>query len=218
MLETRLEAYQGRLPRVDETLGRSNIDDLIARKLEYDALLNNIEQSNDWLALATEEEFEMWGEITSLEQNPALAANIPEAAEVRDKIDLLKGVLQWQLEREFGGRLWQVRRNLRETGESLVETQRARRQIDETMRTEPQKFADFSDRVYGLGPIQSSSELMKRWPTRENIYSLSPSPSCRRKSSAWIPIPCRRDLRWQPSMTRHRQKKRSPRNDSLNGF
>lgn len=152
MLETRLEAYGGRLPRVEDTLGRSDIDDMIARKLEYDALLNSIEQSNDWLALATEEEFELWAEITSIENNPALAANIPEAKDVQDKIDLLKGALQWQLEREFGGRLWQVRRDLRETGELLVETQRARRQIDETMRTEPQKFADFSDRVYGLGP------------------------------------------------------------------
>ena len=152
MLETRLEAYQQRLPRVEATLGQADIDDLIARKLEYDALLSNIERSNDWLALATEEEFEMWSEITAIENSPALSANIPEAAEVRDKVDLLKGALQWQLERDFGDRLWQVRRNLRQTGESLVETQRARRQIDETMRTEPIKFADFSDRVYGLGP------------------------------------------------------------------
>jgi hypothetical protein len=152
MLETRLQAYQERLPRVEETLTRTDIDDMISRKLEYDALLNNIEQSNDWLALAEEQEFEMWGEIVALEDSPALAANVPEAVEVRDKIDLLKGVLQWQLEREFGPRLWKIRRNLRQTGEALVETQRARRQIDETMRNEPIKFADFSDRVYGLSP------------------------------------------------------------------
>ena len=61
-------------------------------------------------------------------------------------------MLQWELEREFSGRLWKIRRNLRQTGESLVETQRARRQIDETMRNEPVKFAEFSERVYGLSP------------------------------------------------------------------
>jgi tetratricopeptide (TPR) repeat protein len=159
MLETRLEAYENRLPKVEETLGQADIDDMIARKLDYDELLSNIERSNDWLALATEEEFEMWGEITTIENSPALSANIPEAAEVRQKIDLLKGALQWQLERDFGDRLWQVRRNLRETGEYLVETQRARRQIDETMRTEPIKFANFSDRVYGLGPRIESMKV-----------------------------------------------------------
>jgi hypothetical protein len=117
-----------------------------------DSLLNDIENGHDWLALATDHEFELWGEITGLESTPALAADIPEAAEVRDKIRLLKGVLQWQLEHEFKDRLWRIRRNLRQTGEALVETQRSRRQIDDTMREEPERFADFSARVYGLGP------------------------------------------------------------------
>ena len=94
----------------------------------------------------------MWGEITSLENTPALSANIPEAREVRDKIQLLKGVLQWDLERDFKDRLWRIRRNLNDAGEALVDTQRSRRQIDETMRSEPRRFSDFSDRVYGLSP------------------------------------------------------------------
>lgn len=152
MLETRLEAFEKRLPRVQETLTRSDIDDLIARKLEYDALVTNIEQSHDWLALADEQEFEMWSEITAIEDSNAVSANVPEADEVREKVALLKGVLQWQLEREFSGRLWKIRSNLRQAGESLVETQRARRQIDETVRNEPVRFDGFSERVYGLGP------------------------------------------------------------------
>jgi hypothetical protein len=94
----------------------------------------------------------MWGEIASLEQTPALAADIPEAREVRDKIELLKGVLQWRLERDFKDRLWRVRRNARETGEALVETQRSRRQIDDTMRLEPQRFEALADRVDSLEP------------------------------------------------------------------
>jgi len=152
MLETRLEAYEGRLPKVQAALARADLDGMVDRKLEFDSMLNNIEQSNDWLALATPEEFEMWGEIAGLENTPALRADIPEAAEVRDKIELLKGVLQWRLERSFQDRLWRLRRDVKQTGEALVETQRSRRQIDDTMRQEPVRFADFSDRVYGLGP------------------------------------------------------------------
>lgn len=159
MLETRLEAYQQRLPRVEDALARADLDGMVDRKLDFDSLLNNIEQNNDWLALASEQEFEMWGEITGLENTPALSANIPEAAEVTDKIELLKGVLQWQLERDFSNRLWRIRRDLRLTGEALVETQRARRQIDETMQNEPLRFAEFSDRVYGLSPRIDSMKL-----------------------------------------------------------
>jgi tetratricopeptide (TPR) repeat protein len=152
MLETRLQAYNERLPRVEDALARADLDGMVARKLEFDSLLNDIEHSNDWLALASEDEFEMWGEIAGLETSQALNADIPEAREVRDKVLLLKGVLQWQLERDFKDRLWRIRRDVRKTGESLVETQRARRQIDDTMRNEPVKFQELSSRVYGLGP------------------------------------------------------------------
>jgi len=152
MLETRLEAYNDRLPRVEDALARADLDSMVDRKLEFDSVLNDIEQSNDWLALATEQEFEMWGEIAGLENTPALSADIPEADEVRDKILLLKGVLQWQLEQDYKDRLWRLRRDVRKTGEALVETQRSRRKIDDTMRSEPLRFDDLSSRVYGLRP------------------------------------------------------------------
>lgn len=152
MLETRKQAYAERLPRVQDALARADLEGMVSRKLEFDSTLNNIEESHDWLALATQSEFDMWGEITGLEGAPALRANIPEADEVRDKIRLLKGVLQWQLERDFKDRLWRIRRNLNNAGEALVAAQRSRRQIDETMRNEPLRFQEFSDRVYGLGP------------------------------------------------------------------
>jgi hypothetical protein len=64
----------------------------------------------------------------------------------------LKGVLQWQLERDFKDRLWRIRRNLNDAGEALVATQRSRRQIDETMREEPLRFEALNSRVYGLAP------------------------------------------------------------------
>ena len=152
MLETRLEAYAERLPRVEESLASADIEGMVARKLEFDSTMNNIEESHDWLALATKSEFDMWGEIAGLENTPALQADIPEAAEVSDKVSLIKGVLQWQLERDFKDRLWRTRRDLRQTGEALVDTQRSRRRIDETMRQEPLRFDDLTTRVQGLSP------------------------------------------------------------------
>jgi tetratricopeptide (TPR) repeat protein len=152
MLDTRRQAYEQRLPRAEDALERADIESLIDRKLEFDSVLDNIEQSSNWLALATEREFEMWGDISSLERTPALSTDTPEAIEVRDKVQLLKGVLQWQLEREFNDRLLSIRRDLRQTGEELVKTQRLRRQIDDSMRKEPLLFDQFSRRVDDLGP------------------------------------------------------------------
>lgn len=152
MLDTREFAYNQRLPLIQQSLAAADIDEMVARKLEFDARLNAIETSGDALALADKREFELWGEITTIEQSAAARANIPEAEEVRDKLRLLKGVLQWDLESEFKPRLSKLRRELRMTGEALVETQRSRRQVDESMRTEPLLFAGFNDRVSNLSP------------------------------------------------------------------
>ena len=152
MLDTRELAYSERLPKIENSLARADLDGMVGRKLEFDARINSIEQSGDMLALATEREFELWGEITALERTPALAADIPEAQEVRDKIKLLKGVLQWDLDKEFRSRLWKVRRDVQQTGQALVDTQRSRRNIDETMRQEPVMFDSFNARVDGLNP------------------------------------------------------------------
>ena len=152
MLDTRELAYNERLPRIKESLRQADLDGMVARKLEFDARLNSIEKSADSLALATERELDLWGEIAAIERIPALQANIPEAEEVRDKIKLVKGTLQWDLDKEFDSRLWKIRRNLRQTGEALVETSRSRRQIDEAMRNEPLLFGDLNQRVNGLSP------------------------------------------------------------------
>ena len=152
MLDTRELAYNERLPRIEHSLTQADLDGLIARKREFDARLNNIEQNADSFALATEHEVDLWGEIIAIERNPAIEVNIAEAKEVRDKIKLLKGTLQWDLDKEFKSRLWKIRRNLRQTGEALVETSRSRRQVDMSMRNEPLLFGEFNQRVDGLSP------------------------------------------------------------------
>jgi hypothetical protein len=64
----------------------------------------------------------------------------------------MKGVLQWQLDKDMKERLWRIRRDLRLSGEALVDTQRSRRQVDESIRNEPKTFAEFDERVAGLRP------------------------------------------------------------------
>lgn len=152
MLDTRIQAYEQRLPRVEAALARADVQGMITRKLEFDSTLNNIERIHDWLALADESAFRKWGEITDIEKTPALQSDIEEAAVARDKIELLKGVLQWELEREFDNSLVVLRSDLNDAGQALVETQRLRRLIVDAMRRQPLEFAAFSERVNSLDP------------------------------------------------------------------
>ena len=180
MLDTRELAYKERLPRAEASLGAADLERMVNRKLEFDARLNRIEQDNDSLALASTEEFELWGEIASLERNPAAQASLPEAAELREKIAMLKGVLQWNLDKEFKARLWKARRDVRQTGEALVESQRSRREVDDAMRNEPLRFGALNKRVDGLVPringmrrrVEASMEQQRGYLQRTAIREL----------------------------------------------
>ena len=152
MLDTRKLAFDQRLPLAEQSLAAADLDGMVNRKLQFEARLDSIEQAGDSLALASAHEFALWGEIAAIERHPALQGDFAEAKEVRDKVRMLKGVLQWDLDKDFNDRLWKIRRNLRQTGESLVATQRSRRQIDESMHSEPLTFESFSQRVNQLGP------------------------------------------------------------------
>jgi len=173
MLDTRELAYNERLPRTERSLKQADLDGMVARKVEFDARLNSIEESADSFALATEREFDLWGDIIAIERHPALQANIAEAEEVRDKIKLLKGTLQWDIEKEFKSRLWKIRRDLRQTGEALVETSRSRRQVDQAMRNEPLLFAEFNQRVDGLSPkIDDLKARVEVTMDRQRVFML----------------------------------------------
>lgn len=163
MLDTRETAYRQRLPRVEDSLAAADIDAMVARKLDFDARLNAIETRRDYIALADRREHELWNEIATLEQSRAANADIPEAEPVRDKLRLMKGVLQWDLERDFRSRLASLKSDVRSTGEALVELQRSRRKVDDSMREEPQLFQSFGDRVDGLAPRVAA--------TRERVYA-----------------------------------------------
>lgn len=152
MLDTRTEAYATRLPIVEDSLERAQLEEMVDRKLSFDARLDSIEQNRDTLALATDQEFALWGEVTALASAPAVQADIPEAEDLRRKLNLMRGSLQWQLDKDFKERLWRLRRSVRETGEALVETQRSRRRVDESMRQEPETFAMFDERIRALDP------------------------------------------------------------------
>ncbi|MCB1845358.1 MAG: hypothetical protein KDI09_20485, partial [Halioglobus sp.] len=152
MLDTRRRAYESRLPQIADSVGNADLDQMVDRKLSFDARLDSIEKNRDSLALASDEEFALWSEIATLEKLPALSAPVAEAEDARRRIRLMKGVLQWQLEKDFKERLWRTRRDVRESGEALVDAQRSRRRLDESMRNEPLTFAGFDGRIQSLDP------------------------------------------------------------------
>ena len=150
MVATGAQAYAERLPVVEKRLGEIDVADMRARRDTIAADLDRIEKSRDTIGFATDAESRQWLELEAMESSPAWASESSAAA--REKQRVLKGVLQWNLEREFKYRLWQTRRSLAELDSALMQAEHYRKSVDAARATVPGRLEEFAARINLLAP------------------------------------------------------------------
>jgi len=179
ILDTRQRAYAQRLPLIDRSFDRVDLDELGAARVDLESRLIAIERDENVWALGTPSEQAAWAALESLAQKLDLAGDAPGVAALRDKHAFLRGVLFWNLYRDYKARLWQANRNLRTLERDYRTAQRAYRQVDLARTEWPDKFADLTQRIAGLTPrlsslttgleqlIERQAQLLERLATRE---------------------------------------------------
>ncbi len=150
MVANRVAGFQQRLPEAEQRLATVDVGALAARRDAAAARLAAAESSRDVAALATAEELDRWQRLAAIEADPQFGA--PGNAGLRERLRVLKGVMTWDLDREFKERAWRERRALRELDAAIstAETRLAGIRAAET--TEPGRFDEFSARIAALTP------------------------------------------------------------------
>jgi hypothetical protein len=85
----------------------------------------------------------------------AVLARLPndaESNELREKQHFLKGVLQWDLQRDYKARLWADKKSLGDLDRQLREAQRRHHQVQGARDDWPEKFAALTARIEALKP------------------------------------------------------------------
>jgi hypothetical protein len=152
ILDTRQRAYEQRLPRIDGSLSSVDLDALVARRVELESRLKEIERGEDVVALGTAKEQESFAALTAMESTLARAPVDDETAEIRAKQRFLKGLLLWDLRRDYKARLWAEKKSLSELDRQLREAQRRHHQVQSGRDDWPEKFAALTARIDGLRP------------------------------------------------------------------
>jgi hypothetical protein len=147
MLDTRRTAYAQRLPKVDEVLARDDPDRLAGQRVELESRLSTAEGGADIVALGSTQEQQMWARIAELEQH---ADAMDE--EARDKVRLLKGVLYWQLNKDFKARAYASRRHLKELDQAMREMQKRWIRVEKARGGSQDDTGLFAKRVDALEP------------------------------------------------------------------
>jgi tetratricopeptide (TPR) repeat protein len=152
ILDTRQRAYVQRLPTIERSLSSVDLAALTERRVELESRLQAIERSEDVVALGTAKEQETWRMIERMQ--PALASLPNDAAseEMRAKYGFLRGLLLWDLRRDYKARLWAERKALGDLDRQLREAQRRHHQVTSSRDDWPEKFTALTARIDGLRP------------------------------------------------------------------
>jgi hypothetical protein len=150
MLDTRVLAYDERLPAMQERVARFDLDSMQEsyELLEAHSIAARVD--HDIVSIASSEEQNQWARLVVMENN--LACNSSAKAELQEKHRVLKGLLLWNMEREFRVRAWRQNRNIDELGEEIARVQGQFDSLDAAAASIPGKVQDFDGRIALLKP------------------------------------------------------------------
>jgi len=153
MVDNRRQAFEQRLPALQQTLDTVDLDELDARRTDLEARVATIERESDVAALATGHEGEQWQKVQRIERVLAQAdPNDPLVQEMSEKLRLIRGRLLWDLSSSYKARLWKAHKDLRELDVSYKEARRRWVLIDRAREDYPARTQEFAQRVSGLQP------------------------------------------------------------------
>ncbi|MEM8983804.1 MAG: hypothetical protein AAGC71_12310 [Pseudomonadota bacterium] len=152
MIETRELAFDARRPKALDTVNGNDLDQLQNRADTLSARIADIRAEQDVAAMAPVSEARLWEEIADYTATPGLAGPWPEAADARDKLRLLRGVMQWEMEKSFPARVWQVEKDLRDINRALDISRGLHAKVATALDDEPARFAEFRRRINDLVP------------------------------------------------------------------
>lgn len=155
-LEERAELWRNKIDGSQQAALNSRYQQLMERERKLRQLLEQSERDADGLLLMSSEEKAIWqrvqvadGRLTMLER-----AEIDQS-EKRQKLDLFKGLLIWQLNENYHDKIWQAKKQLDETSKLLGLTQPAIQRVDAI--TEAPNDQGFSERI-----VDMKSRLLKQ--------------------------------------------------------
>jgi tetratricopeptide (TPR) repeat protein len=163
ILDTRQRAYLQRLPAIDASLSSVDLAAMTQRRVELESRLQAIERTEDVVALGTAKEQQTASMVAAMEQQLAALPFDAASDEMRAKHRFLRGLLLWDLQRDYKARLWAQRKALSDLDRQLREAQRRHHQVASSREDWPDKFATLTARIEGLRPrvlaLQESAQV-----------------------------------------------------------
>jgi len=160
MLATRKTRYKSHLPAATHVLQNNPLPSLHHQQAALTDTLRQVESTGDIKGLANSNEKRQLQILSSIEKQLAELPDTPEVHNLKTKQKLLHGVIYWQLNEEYKGRLWKTRQQLAELDDLANQTNQAISKLQQAELDTTTGFSGFGARISKQKALLS--ELQKR--------------------------------------------------------
>jgi hypothetical protein len=150
MIATRRDAFAERLPKVDALLTSGKLQTLRQDRVALATRLEQVAATRDVTALAPPDQAALWARVSRDQAMLAHDPDTPAYARIRERLAMVRGVLLYQMDREFAARLWSERKELRALDVALARAQQGWSQLENGRQALPVETSGFAERVSAL--------------------------------------------------------------------
>ena len=147
MLQERRRAYQQKLPEVTRDTRLKKLQQLEAQRNKLANQVVHIEKNQDVLALASEDELEQLAQLEAVKRNLQRAGKKQDIADLRQRYEILYGLLYWQIADDYVPREWQLKKGIKELDTALAEAQAANTSLKNAWNQAPASFEGYAGRI-----------------------------------------------------------------------
>jgi len=148
ILKEKRLTYNNKLVRTldDDSLARVKL--LVSKRDYLKEKVESIENDQSFYALVTDKESEYIKTLSAAENSLKNALiDSADADELEFKYRLLNGLLKWRLETEYPGRLWKVKKQVKDLDEAVENMQNELASLKKTFKSAPKDFSQFDARI-----------------------------------------------------------------------
>ncbi len=149
MLDERKLSFEQKRPLVEQTTSFTELEDLKTRRNELADEVTRIEQQEDYLALAYEDEVDYLEQLEDIERTFRLLKDQQDFSEEQEKFRLLSGLLNWQISTDFPRRFWAVKSELIQLDRAMEKASASAESLAQSADLNEVKLDDFSSRIIG---------------------------------------------------------------------
>lgn len=150
MLTLRSRTYAEKLPQVRQKFDALPMESLQKRYNDLAEDLATVERDENYLSLANAGEMTQLIRLKSVEQRLSqIQTHIDpdRAVDYKQRHQFLYGTLAWNLARDFSPRLYNVKKELKQTRKQLRQTASLRDTLLNAQQTAPKQFANYKERI-----------------------------------------------------------------------